>query len=45
VTYREKATTPLTDVEGLSPGDGLRIVLARGTLRATVTEASKEGER
>lgn len=45
VTYRGEETAPLTDSEGVAPGDALRIVLARGTLRATVTKASKEGGR
>jgi exodeoxyribonuclease VII large subunit len=45
VTYREGATAPLTDPGDVAAGDALRIVLARGTLRARVTDTSKDGER
>lgn len=45
VTYRDGVPAPLTDAAGVSPGDALRIVLFRGALRATVTEASEEETR
>ena len=45
VTYVEGATAPLVDAEGVAPGDALRIVLARGTVRARVTDISKDGAR
>jgi len=45
VTYVEGSPAPLTDAERAAPGDALRIVLARGTLRARVTDSSKDGAR
>ncbi len=45
VTYVEGAKAPLVDAEGVAPGAALRIVLARGTVRARVTDTSKDGER
>lgn len=45
VTYVEGTSAPLTDAERVAPGDALRIVLARGTLRARVTDSSKDGAR
>jgi exodeoxyribonuclease VII large subunit len=45
VTYVEGAAAPLVDAGGVAPGDALRIVLARGTVRARVTDTSKDGER
>ena len=37
VTFREGETTPLTDAGRVAEGDPLRVVLARGELRARVT--------
>jgi exodeoxyribonuclease VII large subunit len=45
VTYVEGAKAPLVDAERVAPGDALRIVLARGTVRARVTDTTKDGER
>jgi exodeoxyribonuclease VII large subunit len=45
VTYVEGAKSPLVDAEGARPGDALRIVLASGTVRARVTDSSKDGAR
>jgi exodeoxyribonuclease VII large subunit len=45
VTYLEGATAPLVDAEDAAPGDALRIVLARGSVRARVTDTSKDGAR
>ena len=45
VTYLEGTKTPLVDAEAAAPGDPLRIVLARGTLRARVTDIPKDGDR
>ena len=45
VTYVEGTSAPLVDAEGVAPGDALRIVLARGTVRARVTDISKDGVR
>ncbi len=45
VTYLEGTKTPLVDPGAVAPGDPLRIVLARGTLRARVTDGPKDGER
>lgn len=45
VTYVEGATAPLVDAEGVAPGDSTRIVLARGTVKARVTDISKDGTR
>ncbi len=45
VTYVEGSKGPLVDAERVAPGDALRIVLARGSVRATVTDSSKDGER
>jgi exodeoxyribonuclease VII large subunit len=45
VTYLEGTKTPLVDAEAVAPGDPLRIVLARGTLRARVTDIPKDGDR
>ena len=45
VTYVEGAKAPLVDAEGVAPGDALRIVLARGTVKARVTDISKDGAR
>jgi len=39
VTYREGERTPLRDAAAVSAGDGLRILLEHGELRARVTEA------
>lgn len=45
VTYREGAKAPLTDAGEVAEGDALRIVLARGSLRARVTDTERDGER
>lgn len=45
VTYLEGTTTPLVDAEAVVPGDSLRIALARGSVRARVTDSSKDGDR
>ena len=45
VTYVEGTSAPLVDAEGVAPGDALRIVLARGTVKARVTDISKDGAR
>ena len=45
VTYREGTKAPLVDAEGVAPGDPLRIVLARGVLRARVTDIPRDGDR
>ena len=37
VTFREGEAAPLTDASAVAEGDSLRIVLARGELRARVT--------
>ena len=44
VTYLEGARAPLVDAGAAAPGDTLRIVLARGTLRARVTDIPRDGE-
>jgi exodeoxyribonuclease VII large subunit len=45
VTYREGAKAPLTDAGEVAAGDALRVVLARGSLRARVTDTERDGER
>jgi len=45
VTYVEGSRSPLVDAGSVAPGDALRIVLARGAVRARVTESSKDGDR
>lgn len=45
VTWVEGSRSPLVDAAGVAPGDALRIVLARGQVRARVTESTKDGDR
>ena len=45
VTWLEGDKAPLVDAERAAPGAALRIVLARGELRARVTDTSKDGGR
>lgn len=45
VTYREGSKAPLTDAGEVAAGDALRIVLARGSIHARVTDTEKDGER
>ena len=44
ITYHGEAGSPLTDPAGVAPGDPLRIVLARGELRARAEGTDRGGE-
>ncbi len=44
ITYHGEARSPLTDPAGVAPGDPLRIVLARGELRARAAGTVRGGE-
>lgn len=43
VTFKAGETAPLTDTSRVAPGDGLRILLARGELTARVSAVAADG--